>query len=43
MPEAHLQAQFGPEGRRIKQLACGYDDTPLYPRLSEEMVEESTV
>jgi DNA polymerase IV len=42
MPLAHLQAQFGPEGRRIKELANGRDDTPLYPRLSEEIIEEST-
>jgi DNA polymerase-4 len=42
MPMSHLQAQFGPEGRRIKELANGRDDTPLYPRLSEETMEEST-
>jgi DNA polymerase-4 len=42
MPVSHLQAQFGPEGRRIKELANGRDDTPLYPRLSEETMEEST-
>jgi DNA polymerase-4 len=40
MPTSHLQAQFGPEGRRIKELASGRDDTPLYPRLSEETIEE---
>ena len=37
-----LQAQFGPEGRRIWELANGHDDTPLYPRLTEETIEEST-
>ena len=31
-----LQAQFGPEGIRIWELANGRDDTPLYPRLIEE-------
>lgn len=37
-----LQAQFGPEGKRIWELATGYDSTPLYPRLTEEIIEEST-
>jgi DNA polymerase-4/protein ImuB len=37
-----LQAQFGPEGMRIWELANGRDDTPLYPRLTEETIEEST-
>lgn len=37
-----LEAQFGPEGRRIWELARGQDDTPLYPRMSEETIEEST-
>ena len=37
-----LQAQFGPEGIRIWELANGRDDTPLYPRLIEETIEEST-
>jgi DNA polymerase-4/protein ImuB len=37
-----LQAQFGPEGIRIRELANGHDDTPLYPRLTEETIEEST-
>ena len=37
-----LQAQFGPEGRRIRELANGHDDTPLYPRLTEETIEENT-
>jgi DNA polymerase-4/protein ImuB len=43
MPQAHLEAQFGPEGRVIRQLAGGADDTPLYPRLSQEIIEESTI
>ena len=37
---AHLQAQFGPEGQLMRELAAGRDDTPLYPRLSEELIEE---
>ncbi len=37
-----VQSQFGPEGKRIWELAGGRDDTPLYPRLTEEMIEEST-
>ena len=37
-----LQAQFGPEGQRIWELANGHDATPLYPRLTEETIEEST-
>jgi len=39
---SQLEAQFGPEGKRIWELAMGRDGTPLYPRLSEEMIEEST-
>lgn len=38
-----LEAQFGPEGRRLWELARGRDDTPLYPRLLEESIEESTL
>jgi DNA polymerase-4/protein ImuB len=41
VPPAHLQAQFGPEGQLMAELATGIDDTPLYPRLSEEIIEES--
>jgi DNA polymerase IV len=37
-----MQSQFGPEGRRIRDLARGRDDTPLYPRMMEESIEEST-
>jgi DNA polymerase-4 len=37
-----MQAQFGPEGLRIWELANGQDDTPLFPRLSEETIEQST-
>jgi DNA polymerase-4 len=36
-----LQSQFGPEGKRIWELARGIDDTPLYPRFMEEVIEES--
>jgi DNA polymerase IV len=42
MSPAKLQAQFGPEGQVIWELANGWDDTPLYPRLSEENIKEST-
>jgi DNA polymerase-4/protein ImuB len=38
-----LQSQFGPEGKRIWELAQGHDDTPLYPRFMEEIVEESVM
>jgi DNA polymerase IV len=37
-----LQSQFGQEGRRMWELAGGYDETPLYPRFIEENIEEST-
>ncbi len=37
-----LQAQFGPEGKRIWELARGLDDTPLHPRFMEKTMEEST-
>ena len=36
-----LQAQFGPEGKRIWELSRGIDDTHLYPRFMEEVIEES--
>ena len=42
MSPAKLQAQFGPEGQLIWELANGRDDTPLYPRRFEENIEEST-
>ena len=37
-----IQAQFGAEGKRILELANGYDDTPLYPRFMQEIIEENT-
>jgi DNA polymerase IV len=40
---AQLQAQFGPEGKRVRELASGDDNTPLCPRLTEETIEESTI
>jgi DNA polymerase-4 len=43
LPVGPLQAQFGPEGRLINELARGHDDTPLYPRFMEEDIEESTL
>ncbi len=42
-PLGPLQSQFGPEGRRIRELARGIDDTPLCPRKAEEIIEESAV
>jgi DNA polymerase IV len=42
LPPGPLQSQFGQEGRRIWELAGGYDKTPLYPRFMEENIEEST-
>jgi DNA polymerase-4 len=41
LPEGPFQSQFGPEGKRIWELACGIDDTPLYPRFLEEVIEEN--
>ncbi len=38
-----LQSQFGPEGKRIWELVNGCDNTPLYPRLTEEVIEDSTI
>ena len=43
LPPGPVQSQFGPEGKRIWELARGYDDTPLHPRFTEEIIEESTV
>ena len=42
LPQGPFQSQYGPEGRRIWELARGIDDTPLYPRMMEEAIEEST-
>lgn len=42
IPLPKLEAQFGPEGRRLGELAAGRDNAPLCPRLSEEIIEEST-
>ena len=36
LPAGPLQAQFGMEGKRIWELARGYDDTPLCPRFTKE-------
>lgn len=41
LPAGPLQSQFGPEGRRIRELARGHDETPLYPRMMEQGMEES--
>jgi DNA polymerase-4 len=42
LPPGPLLSQFGPEGKKIHDLARGYDDTPLYPRMMEQVIEEST-
>lgn len=42
LPPGPLQSQFGPEGKKLWQLARGYDGTPIYPRQKEETVEAST-
>ena len=36
-----LLSQFGSEGKKIYDLARGFDDTPLYPRKMGEVIEES--
>jgi DNA polymerase-4/protein ImuB len=43
LPPGPLLSQFGPEGKRIWQLARGQDDAPLHPRSFEETIEESAV
>jgi DNA polymerase IV len=43
LPPGPLQSQFGAEGKKIWELARGYDDTPFYPRCTDEVIEESTV
>jgi len=43
LPSGPLLSQFGPEGKRIHDLARGYDDTPIYPRMMEKAIEESTL
>jgi DNA polymerase-4 len=43
MPVGPLQAQFGPEGLRICELALGQDETALIPRVTEEVIAESTM
>ena len=41
LPGGPLQSQFGPEGGRTRDLARGHDDTPLYPRMMKQVIEES--
>jgi DNA polymerase-4 len=41
MPPGPFQSQFGPEGKRIWELARGIDTTPLYPRFMEASIEAS--
>jgi DNA polymerase-4/protein ImuB len=41
LPPGPFQSQFGPDGKRIWELAAGIDATPLYPRLLEVTREES--
>lgn len=42
LPPGPLLSQFGPEGKRIRELALGQDDSPLYPRCAEELIAENT-
>lgn len=42
LPMAAMQAQFGPEGRRLWELSRGIDPSPLLPRQPEETVTETT-
>ena len=41
LPPGPLQAQFGPEGIVIRELARGHDATPLYPHQTAESFDES--
>jgi DNA polymerase-4 len=41
LPPGPFQSQFGPEGKRIWELARGIDATPLYPRFMAESIEAS--
>jgi DNA polymerase IV len=41
IPSGPCRSQFGPEGKRIWELARGEDDTPFYPRYMEENIEEN--
>lgn len=40
IPSGPLLSQFGSEGKRIRELALGCDDTPLIPRMLAEVIEE---
>jgi DNA polymerase-4/protein ImuB len=42
-PAGPLQSQFGSEGVKIRELARGFDDTPLYPRDTRDVIEENTM
>lgn len=42
LPPGPVLSQFGTEGRRLWELARGIDETPLYPRWLEEVIEETT-
>jgi len=43
LPPGPFRSQFGPEGKKIRDLARGHDDTHLHPRFLEEIIEDSTV
>ncbi|MFC1919897.1 hypothetical protein ACFLWX_03820 [Chloroflexota bacterium] len=43
MPPGPFQSQFGPDGKRIWELARGDDTEPLYPRNSIEIIEENLI
>ena len=40
LPPGPLLSQFGPEGKRMRELAVGRDDTPLIPRTMAEAIVE---
>ncbi len=40
LPRPALEAQFGPEGKRIWELSNGQDSEPLHPRPARRIIEE---
>ena len=42
MREELLADQFGPSGRKVRQLSCGIDETPLVPMSFEDAIVEGT-
>jgi DNA polymerase-4 len=43
LPLGPFQSQFGPEGKKIWELAGGNDATPLFPRMMETTREEAAM